>query len=160
MRVALLLLPALLLSGCASTQVAQPARQKTDRQLDLAIDGDGFFIVQTSAGGFLFTRNGEMSVASTGEIVNNDGYRLYPPVQIPPETNNIIVTPDGVVRTQHAGQPPEVAGQIVLSRFGHPEKLDRDGMYRLPTDTSGDPVTAKPGLKGLGTLITGALEQQ
>jgi flagellar basal-body rod protein FlgG len=159
MRFAYLLLPALLLSACASTQSDKPVRQKTDRQLDLAIDGAGFFIVQTSAGGFLFTRNGEMSVASTGEIVNNDGYRLYPPVQIPPETNNIIVTPDGVVRTQHAGQAPEVAGQIVLSRFEHPEKLDHDGIYRMPTERSGNPVTAKPGLDGLGTLITGALEQ-
>ena len=153
---ALLLL--LILASCAARPSTTLVRNKTDNQLDIAIDGDGYFMVQTTAKGVLFTRSGALSVDASGLLVNADGYKLFPLVAIPAETNNILIARDGVVRTEHAGQPPEVAGQIVLSRFARPGKLDHDGIYCLPTDGSGDPITAPPGRKGLGTLITGTLE--
>ncbi|MGN6507462.1 MAG: hypothetical protein ACTHM6_18045 [Tepidisphaeraceae bacterium] len=154
----LLLLAAALLGGCAATNGMHGSFRKTDRNLDLAINGDGYFIVQTTEGGFLFTRNGELSVSATGELVNNDGYRLYPPISIAAKTSNVIVTPDGVVRTQSEGETAVLVGQIVLSRFSDESKLEKDGQYNMPTEASGDPVTGRPGAKGLGTLMVGELE--
>ena len=157
--IGLFLLPCLLLASCAGTSdISHGSYHRTDRNLDLAINGAGYFIVQTTEGGFLFTRNGELRVSATGELVNDDGYRLYPPVSVPPKSNSLIVTPDGVIRGQTEGEPSALVGQIVLSRFADADKLDRDGEYAMPTAASGDPITGRPGAKGLGTLMVGELE--
>jgi flagellar basal-body rod protein FlgG len=154
-----------LLVGCASNPgptggtANAPPRRQTDRNLDLAIDGEGFFIVQTPAGGFLFTRNGALAVATSGELVNDDGYRLYPPVTVPAGSATLTITPDGVVRREVPDGISELAGQIVLSRFASPAALERDGIYLLPTEASGEPVTGRPGTKGLGSIRVGQLEE-
>ncbi|MDB5327358.1 MAG: flgG [Phycisphaerales bacterium] len=162
-----LLLPVLLLItapmfGCAAhggaVATSAAARHATDRTLDLAIDGDGYFIVQTAAGGFLFTRSGEMAVSTNGEMVNADGYRLYPPIAIPVGAKNITITPDGAVRREVEGGIAELVGQIVLSRFDHADQLEKDGVYYLPTEASGEPITGRPNTKGLGGVRVGELE--
>lgn len=158
----------LLLAGCAAGPGSAlttdggdggTKRRQTDRNLDLAIDGDGYFIVQTSAGGFLFTRRGELAVATTGELVNEDGYRLYPPISVPAGSAALTITPDGMVRREVPDGISELAGQIVLSRFDKPNALERDGMYLMPTEASGDPITGRPATKGLGSLRVGSLEE-
>ena len=157
----LLSIALLCLAGCGSgpgPQSVAAARDRTERNLDLAIDGDGFFIVQTAAGGFLFTRRGEFAVDANGEIVNADGYRLYPYIEVNAGIQ-LIVSPDGVVRRQVENGTPELVGQIVLSRFQNTGRLERDGEYCMPTVESGDPITGKPGMKGLGTLAVGELER-
>ena len=162
-----LLLPILFLIctpmfGCAahggSGATASAARHATDRTLDLAIDGDGYFIVQTAAGGFLFTRIGEMAVSSNGEMVNADGYRLYPPIAIPDGSKNITIAPDGTVRRAAEGGDSALVGQIVLARFDHADRLEKDGVYYLPTEASGEPITGRPTTKGLGGVKVGELE--
>ncbi|MGC4032762.1 MAG: hypothetical protein QM754_13725 [Tepidisphaeraceae bacterium] len=156
-----LLILALLAAGCASTgSTATPAARKTTGgALDLAINGDGYFIVETTAGGFLFTRDGQLMVSASAELANVDGYRLYPPIAIPPGGGTISVTADGVVRRVIPDGPTEIVGQIILSRFKENARLEHDGPYFMPTDASGDPITGKPGTKGLGTLLIGQLEQ-
>lgn len=150
------------LSGCAAhsgSAATSPAdRHATDRSLDLAIDGDGYFIVQTAAGGFLFTRSGEMAVSSNGELVNADGYRVYPPIAIPEGAKNITISPDGTVRREAEGGDAALVGQIVLARFDHADQLEKDGVYSLPTEASGEPITGRPNTKGLGGIRVGELE--
>lgn len=167
-----LLLVCLLAAGCAShdtgntaaapsgvlPKVSAASRHKTDRNLDLSINGDGYFIVQTEAGGFLFTRNGELAVSSKGELVNGDGYRLYPPISIPPNSEKLSIAPDGAVRREVREGIVDFIGQLVLSRFDHADRLERDGIYYMPTDASGDPITGRPGTKGLGVVQSGELE--
>lgn len=162
------LLAVLLCGGCfGPPKTGNPAvdagaksRKKTERMLDLAIAGDGYFIVQIqSTSGFLFTRRGAMSVASNGEIVNEDGYRLYPPI-IVGDASLITITPDGVVRAKHGEDgAADVAGQILLARFERGENLVVDGQYRMPGDNSGNPITARPGANGMGVLVMGELEK-
>jgi len=136
------------------------SRNKTERSLDLAIIGDGYFIVQIqTTSGFLFTRRGAMSVSTNGELVNEDGYRLYPPI-IVGDANLITITPDGVVRARHGDNgPADVAGQILLARFDKTENLVIDGHYRMPSDNSGNPTTARPGANRMGVLAIGELEK-
>jgi flagellar basal-body rod protein FlgG len=50
--------------------------EKTDNPLDLAIEGDGFFVVETESGDNALTRSGSFTVSPTGFLINADGHRL------------------------------------------------------------------------------------
>lgn len=159
------LITAVLAGGCynpptTGNPFVNRQRVRTERALDLAIVGDGFFIVRVSDnGGFLFTRRGALSVSSNGEIVNEDGYALQPKL-IVGDATQITITPEGLVRASHGPDSAnDVVGQIVLARFERPEAMVVDGHYRMPSDRSGDPITGVPGKKGLGLLAIGELEK-
>ncbi len=67
-------------SGVRVSSIAQQFTQGnisfTQNNLDLAINGDGFFTVRDTAGSQLYTRNGQFKVDNEGNIVTNDGYKL------------------------------------------------------------------------------------
>ena len=164
-----LLIAAAFLTGCRADHAGPAARSdpprptgQTDRALDLAIEGDGYFIVKVSDAGYLFTRRGGLSV-SGGVLVNEDGYPLYPTVNVAVTAAQLAVTPAGVVRVRavegdqlSAGQD---AGQIVIARFPNAAGLDHDGQYAMPTAASGEPITGRPGSNGLGRIVTGRLTE-
>ncbi len=81
-------------------QTAQGDIDPTGGTFDLAIEGDGFFLVETPDGETL-TRAGHFMPNDQGELVNADGYRLLDaggaPVFIPPDAENIIVARDGTL---------------------------------------------------------------
>ena len=68
--------------------------QNTGNQLDLVIEGDGFFRVDRS-GEESYTRSGAFKLDSDGRIVTDNGHPLQPEFIVPPETQNIVVTEDG-----------------------------------------------------------------
>ena len=55
---------------------SQGSLESTSNSLDMAIDGDGFFRVQDSAGNDYYTRDGQFSIDSSGNIVNAQGYYM------------------------------------------------------------------------------------
>jgi flagellar basal-body rod protein FlgG len=57
--------------------------QQTQNQLDLAIDGDGFFQVMHPNGDVVYTRAGAFKLDSQGRVVTSDGYPLEPEITIP-----------------------------------------------------------------------------
>ncbi len=57
------------------TDFSQGTLEQTDRELDLAINGDGYFVISTP-NGTMYTRDGNFSVSSDGYLVNNDGYQV------------------------------------------------------------------------------------
>lgn len=140
------------LIGCASS--SKPSRlMVTDRPFDLAIDGQGYFIVETGLGGYLFTRRGDFMVDSQRYLITSDGYRLAPSIQLPENTHDLVVSPDGQVSAIVAGSSrPEVVGRIVLACFHEPSMLQPEGDYYLPTSRSGDPIPHVPGSAGAGVI--------
>lgn len=73
--------------------------RETGRRLDVAIDGDGWFVVQNAGGGQGLTRNGEFHVGPGGLLTTNDGGLVLGdggPITIPPGTEP-FVEPDGSV---------------------------------------------------------------
>jgi len=59
------------------TDYTQGAFQRTDNVLDVAIEGQGFFVLESTEGeSFQYTRNGNFSVNTEGYLVNNEGYRV------------------------------------------------------------------------------------
>ncbi len=134
--------------------------QETENPLDIVIEGDGFFQLIQPDGTTAYTRAGAFKMNGNGQIVNSDGLTLQPEITIPQGTTNISIGTDGTVSVLIAGQTnTQQIGTIELSRFVNPAGLNSIGrnLY-LPTASSGDAVTSKPGTQGLGTLAQGFLE--
>ncbi len=132
----------------------------TGNDLDLVIEGDGFFQLQRPDGTTAYTKAGNFSLDKDGNIVNPDGYLLSPGVQIPTTATKVTVTYDGIVNILSAGQTqPAQAGQITLARFINPGGLQAIGKNLfLATDSSGDPITGTPDAEGFGDISQGFLE--
>ncbi len=133
---------------------------QTGNQLDIAIQGDGFFKVILPDGTIAYTRSGQLRIDQEGRIVNSEGYPIDPEIIIPQDAVSVGIGPDGTVTVirQNSTYAEEV-GRIELARFINPAGLRRMGnnLY-LQTYASGEPIIDYPGNQGLGTLLQGYLE--
>lgn len=132
----------------------------TDQPLDLAVSGRGFMQVLLPTGETGYTRDGQLQLSSTGQLVNSQGYELQPSITIPDNTLNITIGSDGVVSATVSGSStPTQLGTIQTADFINPTGLQAIGgnMYK-ETAASGTPTTGTPGLNGLGSIEQGALE--
>jgi flagellar basal-body rod protein FlgG len=132
----------------------------TDNQLDLALDGKGFFRVLDPDGNIMYTRDGSFQVNQNGDIVTSSGYPLEPNIQVPANALNIVIGRDGTVFATEAGNPEPVnLGQIEIATFINPAGLESIGqnMY-YETIASGAPVVNNPTVDDAAAVIQGALE--
>lgn len=145
----------------------QGSFESTGRDLDVAIEGAGFFrvsILESLGDGTAYTRNGNFFVNNDGELVLGigEGFRLVPPITIPADTvpGSINIGQDGTIEVLRSGQvAPQTIGRLEVTRFINPQglKLLGGGLY-TETSASGAPVTGNPGEDGAGTLLQGFLE--
>lgn len=139
----------------------QGSIQVTDNSLDMAINGRGFFEILMPDGTSGYTRNGQFALDQTGQIVTSgNGYVMQPTITIPTDATSLTIGADGSVSVTQAGSSaPSIVGSIQLVDFINPMGLQPSGenLY-LETFASGTPVTGVPGLSGLGSLLSGALE--
>ena len=142
---------------------AQGAFEVTDEELDVAIVGQGFFQVQDPNGDPVYTRAGKFSKNANGNLVMssaNVGRQLQPPITIPPDATNIVISAEGIVSVRQPGsQTLSQIGQIELGQFINPAGLLKLGenLYS-ETDSSGTATLGNPGQDGMGTLRQGSLE--
>lgn len=134
----------------------------TGNDLDVAINGRGFFQVLLPDGSTAYSRNGQFHLNLDGEIVTANGQVLQPSVTIPPGTTSITISRDGVISVVEGGTGDSIAtqvGQIQLADFINPAGLESIGsnLY-FETTASGTPTTGSPSLDGLGTLEQATLE--
>lgn len=150
------------LSGI-QTDFRQGAFQQTSNQLDVAIEGAGFFQVLDPSGQIYYTRAGNFSINANGNLVigsAHTGRLLEPPIVIPDDATAISITPEGQVYVQQPNNPQlTLVGDIQLVNFINPEGLLKLGenLY-AETDASGPPQAGPPGRDGLGLLRQNALE--
>jgi flagellar basal-body rod protein FlgG len=147
------------LAGIAK-QFAQGDAQRTDAELDLMVQGDGFFQIEKPTGETLYTRDGSFKLDRDGNVVTSEGFALIPAIQISPEAIQVTILRDGTVSVIEADNPtPIAAGQIELARFANPAGLVAQGSnFFVPSDASGDAVTGLPDQDGVGSLAQGFLE--
>ncbi len=135
--------------------------RQTNNDLDLAIDGAGFFQVQRSDGSVMYTRNGSFKRDNTGNLVTGDGDMLNPVITIPSGALSISIGQDGTVSALLPGvtQASQV-GQIQLTRFDNPSGLVAMGSNLfLDSFASGPPLQGTGGFTtGFGTVQQGFLE--
>ena len=139
---------------------SQGDMENTKNELDLAIEGDGFFQIALPNGETAFTRDGGFKLDSEGRVVNADGLALEPEISIPTDALSISVGMDGTVSVLQAGDTtPTEVGTIELARFVNPAGLIAMGknLY-IPSEASGDEMTGTAGENGLGTIAQGFLE--
>ena len=139
---------------------SQGNMENTQNELDLAIEGDGFFQITLPNGETAYTRDGAFKLDSDGRIVNSDGFALEPEISIPSDALSISVGLDGTVSVLQAGEStPSEIGTIELARFVNPAGLISMGKNLfLTSEASGDEMTGTAGENGLGTLAQGFLE--
>ncbi len=135
--------------------------QQTGNQLDLVIEGKGFFQIRRPTGEIAYTRAGNFQLDRDGNMVTSDGNPLEPQITLPQQAQTVTIAADGTVSYTQPGQTAaQVAGQIQLATFTNPGGLNSigSGLF-LPTDASGDPTIGNPGgQEGLGTLQQGYVE--
>jgi len=131
---------------------------QTGQNLDVAIQGDGFFQVQMPDGSLAYTRDGGLKTDSSGRIVTSDGYPLQGGFQpVPAGTTNITISATGAVT--YATASGSTNSQIQIVRFNNPGGLEAMGhnLYK-ETTASGTPELGEPGQNGFGELQQGYLE--
>lgn len=161
------------------------AAQRTDRELDLMINGDGFFVVDTNGvedsvnGGQMFTRAGNLYIDNLGNLVNANGYYVMgyttDGTDIPDAADdnyetliainvegyeNISIDSQGVIRgTPVSGGDEEAFAVIAIATFQNVSGLQKAGnsLYK-ETANSGDAQYAVAGVGSAGELNVGALE--
>jgi flagellar basal-body rod protein FlgG len=131
---------------------------QTKNELDIAIEGDGFFKI-LSNGEELYMRAGSFKRDSEGYIVTSDGDRLQPEFSIPQETVNFTIDQGGNMVAQGPDGTELASAQLTLFRFANPAGLLSVGGNKFrPSEASGDPQEGNPGIDGMGTLAQGYLE--
>jgi flagellar basal-body rod protein FlgG len=133
---------------------------QTGNEMDVAIEGDGFFQIQQPDGSTAYSRSGSFKKDSQGRLVNADGYPVIPNVVIPNNATKVNIGNDGTVSVLQSGQnTPTNVGTIQLASFSNPAGLSSEGHNLfLPTDASGTATTGTPGQNGVGTISQGFLE--
>lgn len=132
----------------------------TDNQLDLALEGRGWFQVELPTGETGYKREGSFQLNENGEIVTSEGFRLEPGLTVPTDTQDITINANGEVFAKLQGQIDLVnVGQITLATFPNDAGLEAVGNNLLKeTAASGAPTEGTPGQDGFASLIQGALE--
>lgn len=140
---------------------AQGPLLQTDRQLDVAIEGDGFFAIGIPDGSTAYTRAGNLFLNADGKLVTPDGNIVLPEITVPADTLEISIGQNGMIGGRTAGSPDTITmfGQLTLHRFVNPAGLLAiDATIWRASESSGAPITGQPGLTGLGMLRQGFLE--
>lgn len=135
--------------------------ENTGNNLDVSIDGEGFFQVQLPSGDARYTRDGTFRRNSTGELVTADGFQFQPPIIIPSDALSVTIGSDGTVSVITSATPQSTTvGNISISRFPNPGGLSSEGRNLFSeTSSSGAAIPGTPGVNGAGTLQQGFLER-
>jgi flagellar basal-body rod protein FlgG len=134
--------------------------QVTDSPLDVMIEGEGFYQVTMPDGTIAYTRDSSWHIDGNGQIVTSDGYLLEPPITVPDNMTELIVSPTGDVSAKVPGEvDPQNIGQIQLARFVNQAGLKAFGKNLfIETAASGEPIVGNPGDEGLGSTLQNSRE--
>jgi flagellar basal-body rod protein FlgG len=145
--------------------LTQGSLESTGRDLDVGIQGTGFFrvkVLSTLGDGTAYTRNGNFFVNNQGQLVvgMGDGYTLIPPISVPTGVTNITISQDGIITGLKPNTTtPSQIGQITVNQFVNPQGLTLlGGSLYQETQSSGAPITSNPGDQGSGVLLQNFLE--
>jgi flagellar basal-body rod protein FlgG len=134
--------------------------QQTDNQLDMAIQGRGFFPILLPDGTEAYTRDGTFQMNDQGQMVTSSGFALQPAITIPENALSVTIGGDGTVSVRLPGASAiSQIGNVQLSDFVNPAGLQPvgDNLF-VESSASGSPQSGNPGLNGLGVVSQGYVE--
>lgn len=131
---------------------------QTDNQLDMSIQGNGFFRIRHGDED-LYTRAGNFTLDSEGFLTTPSGDRLQPEISLPPETVTVTLQDNGTLTANGASNTILATANVLISSFVNPSGLYAVGNNLLrPTEGSGPATEGTPGQDGLGTVVNNYLE--
>ena len=126
--------------------LSQGPVQQTGSPLDVAIDGEGFLVVETPRGE-RYTRNGSLQLNNTGEIVTSAGERVLGesgPIVLQTTDRDIVIHADGTIKVREgiSLNSDSTRGKLRLVTFANPQALQKDGtsMFSAPTGVQAQPA--------------------
>ena len=136
----------------------QGSLQKTGNDLDVALDGPGFFQVQLPDGTTGYTRDGSFQRDSQGQLVSSSGYPVQPSILIPSAAEPVTIGKDGTVSITQAGATTQI-GTVQIASFINTGGLQSFGENLFKeTASSGTATVGNPGQNGTGSLNQGYVE--
>ena len=106
------------------------ALERTGDPLNVAIDGDGYLVVQTPRGQ-RYTRNGALSLNATGQLVTSEGYQVVGdsgPITFQSTDHDIAISPTGLITVREGNSTADAQrGRLQLVSFDQPRLLQKDG---------------------------------
>ncbi|MEZ0169637.1 flagellar basal-body rod protein FlgG [Microvirga sp. TS319] len=138
----------------------QGSLTNTSNQFDLALNGRGWFQVDSPNGETVYTRAGAFNKDANGQLVTLDGYTLNPPIIVPQNAIDVTINESGEVFAKIDGQTnPQNIGQLTLANFTNDAGLEPlGGNYYRETIASGAPTVGVPSDPGYGKIHQGYLE--
>lgn len=146
--------------GATPRIMSQGSVAPTQKELDVAIRGEGFFSIAMPDGRTGYTRDGAFERDSQGQLVTMEGYQVQPGIIIPAAARSISISADGQVEAfLDQATNPTALGQIQLSRFVNKAGLEAvgDNLF-VETAASGSAQTGVANSDGFGNLLQAALE--
>ncbi|WP_285907052.1 flagellar basal-body rod protein FlgG [Pseudodesulfovibrio pelocollis] len=132
--------------------------KNTGNPLDIAIEGEGFFLVDMN-GEDVYTRDGSFKLDNEGRMVTAGGHALQPEFTVPPETVSVVITETGHIAALDREGAALAEADLDIYRFQNPAGLTAIGrnFYR-ESEASGAAVAGTPGDDNFGTLAQAFLE--
>ncbi|MEP0356998.1 MAG: flagellar basal body rod protein FlgF [Paraglaciecola sp.] len=131
---------------------------QTGRELDLALQGDGWFSVLDANGNEAYSRNGSFELGPNGELKDSHGNAIvgdFGPIFLPIPVSNIDIANDGTLSVQPQGAPETVLEEVGRLKFVNPNVANMqrgtDGLFRMK---DGEVAAEDPTV----TIRTGFLE--
>lgn len=149
----------------ATTRTFTPgSMEQTQNQLDLALSGDGFFVIKDGMGRERYTKDGALKLSvseGVATLVTTDGYKVQGTegdIVLGENVDKIVIDKDGAIRVKRKGVDTEESlGSMKLVRFTNPMGLEALGtnLY-TKTSASGEPIDSVDG--DAGEIWQGFLE--
>jgi flagellar basal-body rod protein FlgG len=137
----------------------QGSLTQTGNQLDVAVNGLGYFGVKLPSGDIAYTRDGSFKPSATGEIVTNDGNPVEPGITVAPTATAVTINAAGQVIQTGANGTQTTVGQLQLFTFANEPGLSAQGGNNfLATEASGAALPGVPGNPGFGAIQQGYVE--
>ncbi len=151
-----------------SRMFAQGNMEKTEIKTDLAIEGEGFFMIQTGENEVAYTRDGSFKVSlgnGENQLVTSEGYRVLnsdgEPVTFPGNIpiQDLIISENGSIRYMQNGEEQDTGARVGVVQFANPQGLEAIGrnLY-VTTSASGEPILEADGEVKQSRIVQGFIE--
>jgi flagellar basal-body rod protein FlgF len=134
------------------TDLSQGAFTQTGSRLDVAIDGEGFFAIDTPQGE-RYTRAGGFALSPTGELITPAGHPVLGtagPIVLDPNDTEITIARDGTISTREGER-----GRLRLVRFENPSQMIKQGDNLFAVNDDVAPLPVEPRT----TVLQGSIEK-
>ncbi|MCX2957574.1 flagellar basal body rod protein FlgF [Serratia symbiotica] len=154
----------LVTSSTPGADMSQGALNYTSRPLDVALQQDGFLALSLPDGSEAYTRNGNIQVSSTGQLMVQGMLLMGEggPIEVPPSAE-ITIAADGTISALNAGDPPNTIAQIgrlkLVKTKAREVMRGDDGLFYLTPETQqqrGNQLPNDPLLRVMPGVLEGS----